>query len=172
MTKQPQVEPVAQVVSMREIITGFGVTKHVEIAALRAEGLELGAELYTHADPGEVERLRERHEAWTAGVEQGKQESQSELSQLREDFDIAKNEDLKWQGLREQEAEIKALRTQLAEAHTLLREAACHATRMEPMTASCLNRIDAHLDASTAPSAPAEQNARKKKIQLSQHHEL
>jgi len=38
------------------------------------------------------------------------------------------------------------LQAQLAEAHALLREAACHATRMEPISASCLNRIDTALD--------------------------
>lgn len=38
------------------------------------------------------------------------------------------------------------LQAQLAEAQALLREAACHATRMEPISASCLNRIDTALD--------------------------
>lgn len=44
------------------------------------------------------------------------------------------------------EKERDALRAQLAEAQALLREAACHATRMEPISASCLNRIDTALD--------------------------
>ncbi|MFZ4825701.1 hypothetical protein ACL6MW_28840 [Pseudomonas putida] len=45
-----------------------------------------------------------------------------------------------------QSIRISNQRAQLAEAHALLREAACHATRMEPMSASCLNRIDTALD--------------------------
>ncbi|MDD0974936.1 hypothetical protein [Pseudomonas fontis] len=44
------------------------------------------------------------------------------------------------------ERERDDLHAQLAERDALLREAACHATRMEPMSASCLNRIDAALD--------------------------
>lgn len=42
--------------------------------------------------------------------------------------------------------ELHQARDQLAEAQALLREAACYATRMEPMSASCLNRIDTALD--------------------------
>ncbi len=71
------------------------------------------------ADPGEVERLR-------ADIRS--------LRQHKSDYMEAAEETR------------KALLAQLAEAHVLLREAACHATRMEPMSASCLNRIDTALD--------------------------
>ncbi|MEE6442787.1 MULTISPECIES: hypothetical protein [Pseudomonas] len=85
--------------------------------------------LYTHADPGEVERIEnERAEQW----------------RLRRDAEADRDT---------KAAVIAELRAQLAERDVLLREAACHATRMEPMSASCLNRIDAVLDASAEPNA-------------------
>ncbi|EKT4494995.1 hypothetical protein QEM27_002725 [Pseudomonas putida] len=48
--------------------------------------------------------------------------------------------------LRAARMEIATLRAQIAERDELLREAAYHATRMEPMSASCLNRIDSALE--------------------------
>lgn len=55
--------------------------------------------------------------------------------------------------------ERDALRAQLAEAHALLSEALCHAQRLEPMSVSCFNRIDAVLSASAEPSAPTAQQS-------------
>ncbi|MBK4999498.1 hypothetical protein IAE37_001774 [Pseudomonas sp. S31] len=49
--EQPQVEPIGEVVA-------FGKGLH-EIAWSQGKMPSLGAKLYTHADPGEVERLRE-----------------------------------------------------------------------------------------------------------------
>lgn len=42
-----------------------------------------------------------------------------EVERLRDELEIVKNNDLKWRGLREQEAEIENLRTQLAERDAL-----------------------------------------------------
>lgn len=87
--EQSQGIPVGEVVA-------FGKGLH-EIAWAAGRMPKLGAKLYTHADPGEVERLRD-------------------------ELEIVKNNDLKWQGLLEQEAEIKTLRAQLAERDALLRD--------------------------------------------------
>ena len=64
----------------------------------------------------------------------------AEVERLRSMFDQADAD------LRSVTAERDTLCAQLAESQALLREAACHATRMEPMSASCLNRIDTVLD--------------------------
>ncbi|MNJ45916.1 hypothetical protein D3C77_410320 [compost metagenome] len=50
------------------------------------------------------------------------------------------------------DGEVQELRTKLTERDALLREALCHAQRLEPMSASCFNRIDAALSASAEPS--------------------
>lgn len=86
--------------------------------------------LYTHAGPGEVERLRD-------------------------ELEIVKNNDLKWRGLREQEAEIENLRTQVAERDALLREVepTWRSGTLSDVTGLCI-RIDAALSASAEPSAP------------------
>ncbi|MEX5320405.1 hypothetical protein WCE04_13785 [Pseudomonas shirazica] len=91
--------------------------------------------LYTRADPGEVERLRD-------------------------ELEIVKNNDLKWRGLREQEAEIENLRAQLAEQESLLRDsrgcvqdsannADCAANQL--LYTSLLSEIDVALSASAEP---------------------
>ncbi|MBF8669657.1 DUF3850 domain-containing protein [Pseudomonas putida] len=54
-------------------------------------------------------------------------------------------------------SEAARLRAQLAERDALLRESLCHAQRLEPMSVSCFNRIDAALSASAEPSAPTSQ---------------
>lgn len=95
------------------------------------------AQLYPHADPGEVERLRD-------------------------ELEIVKNNDLKWRGLREQEAEIENLRTQLAERDALLREALpaveYESGRGDAAGTSYLQLADKikSLSASAEPSAPVE----------------
>ncbi len=85
-------------------------------------------ELYVATDAGEVERLRD-------------------------ELEIVKNNDLKWRGLREQEAEIENLRTQLAERDALLRE-----IRRKPglFSGDFILRLDEILSANAEPSAPVE----------------
>lgn len=56
----------------------------------------------------------------------------------------------------EQSNHLAYMRAQLADAHALLSEALCHAQRLEPMSVSCFNRIDAALSASAGPSAPKD----------------
>lgn len=105
---------------------------HVVGGVARAEGwnacldeiAKLGP-LYTRADPGEVERLTE------------------ELS-------IARDEDLKWQGLRDQEREIGELRAQLGERDALLRE--IHDGALSGFER--YSKIEALLSASAEPIAP------------------
>ncbi|MBF8720453.1 hypothetical protein [Pseudomonas guariconensis] len=93
--------------------------------------------VYAHADPAEVERLRD-------------------------ELEIVKNNDLKWRGLREQEAEIENLRTQLAERDALLREALpaveYESGRGDAAGTSYLQLADKikSLSASAEPSAPVE----------------
>ncbi|HDS1693970.1 TPA: hypothetical protein QEM72_004557 [Pseudomonas putida] len=96
------------------------------------------AQVYTHpapADPAEVERLRD-------------------------ELEIVKNNDLKWRGLREQEAEIENLRAQLAEQESLLHDsrgcvqdsannADCAANQL--LYTSLLSEIDVALSASAEP---------------------
>ncbi len=101
--------------------TGAVTTSAVQVMDWDDDG-EPVQSLYTHADPGEVERLRET----------------LELVREQRDNELRTNSSL--------ERERDTLRAQLAEAQALLREAACHATRMEPISASCLNRIDTALD--------------------------
>lgn len=47
--------------------------------------------------------------------------------------------------------EVRKLKGQLAERDALLREALCHAQRIEPMSVSLFNRIDAVLSAGAEP---------------------
>lgn len=54
----------------------------------------------------------------------------------------------------EQSNHLAYMRAQLAERDALLREALCHAQRIEPMSVSLFNRIDVALSASAEPSMP------------------
>ncbi|MFT8234113.1 hypothetical protein ACLNBI_21500 [Pseudomonas guariconensis] len=95
------------------------------------------AQLYPHADPGEVERLRD-------------------------ELEIVKNNDLKWRGLREQEAEIENLRTQLAERDALLEDwhtANCTGeVNVSDKAYRIVTRTAAMLTGSAEPSAPVERD--------------
>ena len=95
--------------------------------------------LYIQADPGEVERLTE---------------------ELR----IARDEDLKWQGLRDQEREIGELRAQLAGRDALLDRVVDHANFWHDhpyaeVVEAIVKDYEA-LSASAEPSAPVERDER------------
>ena len=54
------------------------------------------------------------------------------------------------------QGEVERLRAELAERDALLREALCHAQRIEPMSVSLFNRIDATLSTSAEPKPRGE----------------
>ncbi|TFF34909.1 Lar family restriction alleviation protein [Pseudomonas sp. RIT623] len=123
--EQRQGEPIGEVVA-------FGKGLH-EIAWSQGKMPRLGAKLYTHADPGEVERLRAELES-----ERGlRRKLAARLSQYKD----------------EAKAEADTLRAQLAEQNALLRDAALHASWMEPNSAAVLKRINAALSASAEPKS-------------------
>jgi len=133
--------------------------------------------LYTHADAGEVERLRDalrdiarkasesrsvtRRLTWIEGRAQSALDGKDWAKHVFQMPD-PKNSAPKAERLRielaeqreifgMQEEKIDDLRAQLAERDALLREALCHAQRIEPMSVSLFNRIDAALSASAEP---------------------
>lgn len=122
-----------------------GVAKAEGWNACLDEIAKLGP-LYTHADPGEVERLRAQLaelEALHGG----------ELGLPKEGWPAYHKR--KMESLRDLTTGF--YERKLAERDELLRESLCHAQRLEPMSVSCFNRIDAALSASAEPSAPASQ---------------
>lgn len=115
------------------------------------QGLDTGSyrvPLYTHADPGEVERLR---------IERGRMDQalvacaneRDELRKANTEFDAQVANDFKF---------IDDLRAQLAEAQALLRDTKRYIERNDYPVFDLLKRIDAHLSASAESSAPAVSN--------------
>lgn len=110
---------------------------------------------YTHADTESLQR------AWQAGydtawyaknpAEKRTSVNPADAGELERLQRRIQNADL---ALKVQTQNCDTLRTQLAERDDLLREAARYATRMEPMPAKLLNRIDDTLSSSAEPSAP------------------
>jgi len=108
------------------------VEKRIE--ALRLDSDVKVVQLYTHADPGEVERLRAENEKLREGISKH------------------------WKVVCDQRAELEALRAKLTERHVLLREIADHCNGCVMPTEQLLREwgssIDAALSASAGPSAP------------------
>lgn len=132
---QRQGEPVAPIIrAAYEVLIGCvsspSIAAHLDVPTVERIAKRLNDLLpgYAHADPGEVERLLER------------------IRELEAD-------EPEWSAMQQKLGdENETLRAQLAERNALLSEALCHATRLEPMSVSCFNRIDAALAASAEPA--------------------
>ncbi len=175
---QHQGEPVAVLYANGAVLTKADCGDVFDICC------KIETPLYTHADPGEVERLREALAAQQR-IHQRYSDAMCEMGELLgipEDdqctpavIDAVRSMHAKLGEVEQLRADLARMRAnyadaleasrgfwqdrdrmdkQAAERDALLREAAYHATRMEPMSASCLNRIDAVLDAGAGLSAP------------------
>lgn len=129
-----------------------------------------GTKLYTHADPAEVERVREENERLLAGFYQ--QVKDADLKKIAEFIgdgdlptksffmrpDAANLANMTMHMVRD----VQAMRAQLAEAHALLREAYNELAKnaVQDIPATLMDKIDSALSASAEPSAPVERDER------------